>query len=327
MPPNMSLESSSLVTDQFLSQHYLPIVNIQIFINDAGTDEGQSINVPDLVQLTGQHDIVAFDNVGDGIANAVGSIANAVGGIGADGIVAHVATFLTTASQLRSNIWVGVLPNGKINNDLSVSTLSTSGAPPSSPSLSSTTSITATIFILILLFFFGLYPNIIIVKPHDIKWLIREPGNIDNNSSIEKYYRCNGPIVIIKIYRYQIVSPQQIQTIATNNNNNSHCMHFVYPLLNYVSASTSGSNNSSTSVTSNTLRHYLACSYVVSQYQRVRSLAEELSIKFGKSLEEIRLWMRYNDCHYGVIGGEHYVSCVKNYINQQWYCFYDGSYK
>ncbi|CAF4471072.1 unnamed protein product, partial [Rotaria sp. Silwood2] len=77
--------------------------------------------------------------------------------------------------------------------------------------------------------------------------------------------------------------------------NNSHCMHFVYPLLNYVSASTSGSNNSSTSVTSNTLRHYLACSYVVSQYQRVRSLAEELSIKFGKSLEEIRLWMRYND--------------------------------
>ncbi|CAF4721619.1 unnamed protein product [Rotaria sp. Silwood2] len=295
MPPNMSLESSSLVTDQFLSQHYLPIVNIQIFINDAGTDEGQSINVPDLVQLTGQHDIVAFDNVGGGIANAVGSIANAVGGIGADGIVAHVATFLTTASQLRSNIWVGVLPNGKINNDLSVSTLSTSGAPPSSPSLSSTTSITATIFILILLFFFGLYPNIIIVKPHDIKWLIREPGNIDNNSSIEKYYRCNGPIVIIKIYRYQIVSPQQIQTIATNNNNNSHCMHFVYPLLNYVSASTSGSNNSSTSVTSNTLRHYLACSYVVSQYQRVRSLAEELSIKFGKSLEEIRLWMRYND--------------------------------
>jgi hypothetical protein len=33
----------------------------------------------------------------------------------------------------------------------------------------------------------------------------------------------------------------------------------------------------------------------VSQYQTVRSFAEELSIKFGKPLEEIRLWMRYND--------------------------------
>jgi len=33
----------------------------------------------------------------------------------------------------------------------------------------------------------------------------------------------------------------------------------------------------------------------VSQYQTVRSFAEELSIKFGKPLEEIRLWMRYNE--------------------------------
>ncbi len=92
---------------------------------------------------------------------------------------------------------------------------------------------------------------------------------------LRKYYRCNGPIVcrkvtykknlnksefdlypvslnflkklfffslikklIIKIYRNQILSPQQIQTTATNNNSQS--MHFVYPLLNYVSASMFG---------------------------------------------------------------------------------------
>jgi len=56
-----------------------------------------------------------------------------------------------------------------------------------------------------------------------------------------------------------------------------------------------GSNNSSTSMTSNTPRHYLACSYFVSQYQTIRSFAEDLSVKFGKSLEEIRLWMKYNE--------------------------------
>jgi hypothetical protein len=103
-----------------------------------------------------------------------------------------------------------------------------------------------------------------------------------------------------------------MQTIATNNNSQS--MHFAYPLLNYVSASmfgkrkqkkflfliipmnfSIGSNNSSTSMTSNTPRHYLACSYFVSQYQTIRSFAEDLSVKFGKSLEEIRLWMKYNE--------------------------------
>jgi hypothetical protein len=46
---------------------------------------------------------------------------------------------------------------------------------------------------------------------------------------------------------------------------------------------------------SNTPRHYLACYYFVSQYQTIRSLAEDLSIKFGKSLEEMRLWMRFNE--------------------------------
>ncbi|CAF1053304.1 unnamed protein product [Adineta steineri] len=131
---------------------------------------------------------------------------------------------------------------------------------------------------------------------------------------LRKYYRCNGPVVcrkviyrkkinkpeldlyplITRIYRNQILSPQPSATTNTNNNN-SQSMQFVYPLLNYVSASMSGLNNSSNSATSNTTRHILACSYFVSQYQTVRSLAEELSIKFGKSLEEIRLWMRYND--------------------------------
>jgi hypothetical protein len=48
-------------------------------------------------------------------------------------------------------------------------------------------------------------------------------------------------------------------------------------------------------MTLNTPRHYLACSYCVSQYQTIRSFAEDLSIKFGKSLEEIRLWMKCND--------------------------------
>ena len=48
-------------------------------------------------------------------------------------------------------------------------------------------------------------------------------------------------------------------------------------------------------MTSNTPRHYLACSYFVSQYQTIRSFAEELSAKFGKPLEETRLWIRYNE--------------------------------
>jgi len=32
-------------------------------------------------------------------------------------------------------------------------------------------------------------------------------------------------------------------------------------------------------------------------------------------------------CHYGVIGGGHYVSFVKNRTNQQWFCFNDSSCK
>jgi hypothetical protein len=56
-----------------------------------------------------------------------------------------------------------------------------------------------------------------------------------------------------------------------------------------------GSNNSSNSTTNNTQRHYLSCSYFVSPYQTIRSLAEELSTKFGKSLDEIRIWIRYNE--------------------------------
>jgi hypothetical protein len=59
-----------------------------------------------------------------------------------------------------------------------------------------------------------------------------------------------------------------------------------------------GTSNSSTGTGSNTSRHYLACSYFVSQHQTIRSFAEDLSIKFGKSLEEMRLWIRYNEvCH------------------------------
>jgi hypothetical protein len=56
-----------------------------------------------------------------------------------------------------------------------------------------------------------------------------------------------------------------------------------------------GTNNSSNSMTNNTQRHYLTCSYFVSPYQTVRSLADELSTKFGKSLDEIRIWIRYNE--------------------------------
>jgi hypothetical protein len=100
---------------------------------------------------------------------------------------------------------------------------------------------------------------------------------------------------MIKIYRNQILSPQQIQAIATNNNNNSHSTYSAYPLLNFVSASMFGSNNSPTSISPNTPRHYLACSYFVSPHQTVRSLANELSMKFGKSLDEIRIWVRHNE--------------------------------
>jgi hypothetical protein len=107
-----------------------------------------------------------------------------------------------------------------------------------------------------------------------------------------------------------------MQTVANNNTNNSQSMSLTYPLLNYVSASMFGknlktnlyltcyiynflgTNNSSGGTGSNTSRHYLACSYFVSQHQTIRSFAEDLSIKFGKSLEEIRLWMRYNEVNH-----------------------------
>ncbi|CAM4750883.1 unnamed protein product [Rotaria magnacalcarata] len=134
---------------------------------------------------------------------------------------------------------------------------------------------------------------------------------------LRKYYRCIGPIVcrkviyrknlnkpeldlyplIIKIYCNRTLSTQQIEAIAANknNSNSSNSTHFAYPLLNFVSASMFGSTSAPTSVAINTPRHYLACSYFVSQYQTVRSLAEELSIKFGKPLDEIRLWTRPNE--------------------------------
>ncbi|CAF0968583.1 unnamed protein product [Rotaria sordida] len=136
---------------------------------------------------------------------------------------------------------------------------------------------------------------------------------------LRKHYRCNGPAIcrkvtnrkrinkpeldlyplLIKIYRNQNLSPQQMQSIATNtttnNNNSSHSMFFVYPLLNYVSASIFSSGSSSNSMSNNTQRHYLACLYFVSPYQTVRTLAEELSRKFGKSLDEIRIWIRYGE--------------------------------
>ncbi|CAF3315764.1 unnamed protein product [Rotaria socialis] len=137
---------------------------------------------------------------------------------------------------------------------------------------------------------------------------------------LRKYYRCNGlgicrkvtyrkkinkpeldlyPL-LIKIYRNQNLSSQQMQAIATNNttpnnNNNSHSMDFVYPLLNYVSASLFSSSGTSNSIPANTQRHYLTCSYFVSPYQTVRSLAEELSKKFGKPLDELRIWIRYSE--------------------------------
>ncbi|CAF4440752.1 unnamed protein product, partial [Rotaria magnacalcarata] len=137
---------------------------------------------------------------------------------------------------------------------------------------------------------------------------------------LRKYYRCNGPAIcrkvtyrkkinkpeldlyplLVRIYRNQNLSPQQMEAIATNsatsnNNNNSHSMDFVYPLLNYVSASLFSSSGTSNSISANTQRHYLTCSYFVSPYQTVRSLAEELSRKFGKPLDELRIWIRYSE--------------------------------
>ncbi|CAF4722565.1 unnamed protein product [Rotaria sp. Silwood1] len=156
---------------------------------------------------------------------------------------------------------------------------------------------------------FGLRRNIHFEMVPESLWLF-----------LKKYYRCNGPAIcrkvtyrkkinkpeldlyplLIKIYRNQNLSPQQMQAIATNtttsyNNNNSHSMLFVYPLLNYVSASIFSSGGSSNAISNNTQRHYLSCLYFVSPYQTVRSLAEDLSRKFGKSLDEIRIWIRYSE--------------------------------
>jgi hypothetical protein len=46
--------------------------------------------------------------------------------------------------------------------------------------------------------------------------------------------------LIIKIFRNPILSPQQMQTMAANNNNNSQSTHFAYPLINFVTASMFG---------------------------------------------------------------------------------------
>jgi hypothetical protein len=49
--------------------------------------------------------------------------------------------------------------------------------------------------------------------------------------------------LLIKIYRNQILSPQQMQAVATNtttNNNSSHSTYSVYPIFNFVSASMFG---------------------------------------------------------------------------------------
>ncbi|UJR27426.1 hypothetical protein I4U23_008715 [Adineta vaga] len=133
---------------------------------------------------------------------------------------------------------------------------------------------------------------------------------------LRKYYRINGPVIcrkvtyrkklnkpeldlyplLIKIYRNQVLTPQQMQTIATNNQaTNSPSAYSVYPLLNLVTANVFGTTASSTSIPNNIQRHYLSCSYYVSPYQTVRSLAEELSAKFGKTLDETRIWIRFNE--------------------------------
>jgi hypothetical protein len=100
---------------------------------------------------------------------------------------------------------------------------------------------------------------------------------------------------------------------GSSSNNASHSTYFVYPLFNFVSAGMfgkfemdtrisrwsifilSGSTGASNPAMINTNRHYLICSYFVSPYQTVRSLAEELSSKFGKPLEEMRIWLRHSE--------------------------------
>ena len=85
-------------------------------------------------------------------------------------------------------------------------------------------------------------------------------------------------------------------------------MHLVYPLLNFVSTGKKKSLNRwilfqfdfyflgfSSNVPNLPARHNLARTYFVSPYQTVRSLAEELAISFSRPLEEIRLWMKYNE--------------------------------
>lgn len=52
--------------------------------------------------------------------------------------------------------------------------------------------------------------------------------------------------LIIKIYRNQILSPQQMQTIASNNNHNSQPMSSAYPLVHFFSASMFGKENTHT---------------------------------------------------------------------------------
>jgi len=110
--------------------------------------------------------------------------------------------------------------------------------------------------------------------------------------------------LLIKIYRNQSLSPQQMQSIANNNNtnasgsannNNNSSLYFVYPMINYMTAGMFGSTSTSNSPQNNPNRHYLSCSFFVSPYQTVRSLADELAAKFNKNLEEIRLWNKLNE--------------------------------
>lgn len=56
-----------------------------------------------------------------------------------------------------------------------------------------------------------------------------------------------------------------------------------------------GSTSTSNFPQNNPNRHYLSCSFFVSPYQTVRSLADELAAKFNKNLEEIRLWNKFNE--------------------------------
>jgi hypothetical protein len=120
--------------------------------------------------------------------------------------------------------------------------------------------------------------------------------------------------LLIKVYRNQPVFSQQTRVSSPDTSvNQPPSNSLTYPLLNYVSAtmlgifpidlvdddqsrcSHLGSSHPSPTTVTRSSRHYLVCSYFVSLHQTVRSLAEELSHQFGKSLDEIRLWTRIDE--------------------------------